>query len=181
MLHRFARLAPVLFCAVAVASLAGAEMYRCVDESGRTIFTSDPGVCPGQEPHTPKGQVQIGGGASPPARASARIGASRGGAVVPGADDGFEAMWRRKRGEAEHELEQASSELVRFEAFAKGCNRGVTWLAKDDSGLRNPVPCTDILARHEQIASRVAALRAYLDEGLAEECRRAGCLPGWIR
>jgi hypothetical protein len=23
--------------------------------------------------------------------------------------------------------------------------------------------------------------RAYLDEGLEEECRRAGCLPGWIR
>ena len=28
---------------------------------------------------------------------------------------------------------------------------------------------------------RLAELDAYLEQGLAEECRRAGCLPGWIR
>jgi len=62
------------------------------------------------------------------------------------------------------------------------CNEGRDVYTEDeDTGLRRKIPCREIDARHAELQEERAALRAYLDGGLQEECRKAGCLPGWIR
>jgi hypothetical protein len=43
------------------------------------------------------------------------------------------------------------------------------------------VSCEELEAEQQAVRSDEKRLEAYLDEGLEEECRRAGCLPGWIR
>ena len=50
-----------------------------------------------------------------------------------------------------------------------------------ETGIRRSYDCRDVDNEHEQVKARLAGLRLYLDDGLEEECRRAGCLPGWIR
>ena len=49
------------------------------------------------------------------------------------------------------------------------------------TGIRSSYKCRDVDNEYEQVKARLAGLRLYLDDGLEEECRRAGCLPGWIR
>ena len=57
----------------------------------------------------------------------------------------------------------------------------VTLILTDDAGIRQNVPCDDLRRELAELERERAELRAYLEGGLAEECRRAGCLPGWLR
>ena len=61
------------------------------------------------------------------------------------------------------------------------CNRGHSLYIEDDTGIRRGYDCGKVRKEHEEVRARMAGLRLYLDEGLEEECRCAGCLPGWIR
>ena len=61
------------------------------------------------------------------------------------------------------------------------CNRGHALYVEDETGIRRSYKCRDVDNEYEQAKARLAGLRLYLDDGLEEECRRAGCLPGWIR
>ena len=109
---------------------------------------------------------------------------SRTGALAaPAAEgDGIETMWRRKRGEAEEKLDKLSRDVRELDQMVKGCARSVIWLNKDaKSGLRTPIKCSEIATRSKQTHRQQDELEEYLARGLAEECRRAGCLPGWIR
>ena len=97
------------------------------------------------------------------------------------ADDGLERMWRRKRPDSEQELRQLDARLAKMKTVIQACNEGGQWYASDASGIRQHVPCQDLRATRAELARKRRQLLAYLDEGLEDACRRAGCQPGWVR
>jgi hypothetical protein len=158
---------------------AGAEIYRCQGADGKTFFTSDRSACPGAKPHVLKREVQtVLDERSSPALRGARPGSRP---ASPGGNDGLEAMWRRKRPEAERELEDVDGRVEHMNAVLRVCNRGGEWYQTDESGIRQHVPCNELREKHAELARRREELREYLAEGLEDECRRAGCQPGWVR
>ena len=90
-------------------------------------------------------------------------------------------MWRRKRSESQQQLSQLERQLKHARWMAKGCNRGSDWYRKDESGIRQHVSCNEVKARLGRLENEHRAMQEYLRSGIEEECRRAGCLPGWIR
>ena len=122
---------------------------------------------------------------------SARSRAARRAAAAPrsplrpaasAADDEAEAQaWRAKRASAEAALKQTESRLATLREVAGWCNRGHEVWAEDEDGLRHSVDCEDVDRTERELRREQKRLEAYLGEGLEEECRRAGCLPGWLR
>ncbi len=167
-------LAPALLLAAAPAA---GEMYRCPRPDGSTLYTSDRSQCPGAEIHEPEGRVQksSGGEVLPevtPPRAAARA----------DDDEAAAAAWRTRKAQAEQELAETTRRLEAARRAVGLCNRGATlWTQDQDTAIRRGVSCDDVRAEAEQLEAAVNALRTYLASGLEEECRRAGCLPGWIR
>ena len=159
-------------------SAASAELYKCRGPDGKTLFTSDRSQCPGASAHEPSGRVQRS--APSPAAAPARPAARA--ARAPGVDDEAEAqVWRAKRRGAEAALRQTESQLETLRQVAGWCNRGAEVWAEDQDGLRHGVDCEDVDAQEAAVRGEQKRLKEYLAEGLEEECRRAGCLPGWLR
>ena len=170
------------------AAPAGAEMYRCEGKDGTITFTGNAAACPGAQPHAPSREIQSvgpgdegvvpGGTASEEAPASAAPAKRR----DPGeGEDAQAAMWRRKRTDAEAESRTIEHELQEFVEMVTWCNRGGDIVLEDRVGVRREYSCAEAREHHEQLSARAAQLRAYLSGGLEEECRRDGCLPGWIR
>jgi hypothetical protein len=94
---------------------------------------------------------------------------------------GQEAIWRGKKLRAEAELRDLEGRLESVRKAAGWCNRGHDLYIEDETGIRRGYDCRKVHNEHEEVKARMAGLRLYLDEGLEDECRRAGCLPGWIR
>lgn len=166
----------------------GAEIFKCKGADGKTVYTSDPSVCPGAKPHELKTEMQTvvpSSRASRPATVRAAPEKEAAGAAGTGATaappDGLREMWRRKRPEAEAKLVELQEQAEYLHAVIGGCNRGSTWYAKDEAGLKRYVSCDELKRRGLRFDQQIAELEAYLAGGLEEECRRAGCLPGWIR
>jgi len=158
-------------------SAAEAELYKCRGADGKTLFTSDRSQCPGASAHEPSGRVQRSqaspAAAAPPSARPARARAT---------DDEAEAQaWRGKRGSAEAALRETENQLETLRQVAGWCNRGAEVWAEDQDGLRHGVDCEDVDTQEAAVRREQKRLEAYLAEGLEEECRRAGCLPGWIR
>jgi hypothetical protein len=157
---------------------AGTEIYKCIGADGKTLFTSDPSSCPGAEAHQSTGRVESIP-STPPAsreRPPARRRVTRGSGVA-----GNEALWRGKKLRAETELRDLELRSQYLYKAVGWCNRGRTLYIEDEHGIRSDYDCKNVDNEYEELKARMAALRLYLDEGLEEECRRAGCLPGWIR
>ena len=174
------RLAAVLAAtACLLAAEAYAGIYKCTGPDGKTVFTSDRSACPGAKPHVLKKKLQtvLDGHDSRVLQKRSRPAARRVGAK----DDGIERMWRRKRPEAERELEQVEAQLTRMLQVIKGCNRGGEWYRTEESGIRTHVPCSELQERYTEIQQKRGKLVRYLADGLEDECRRAGCQPGWVR
>jgi hypothetical protein len=165
----------------APAAPAGAEIYRCQGPDGKTVYSSDPAACPGTLPHAPERSLQRVGGGSRGADPAAPAPAG------PQAEDGAQgedaqaAMWKRKRLEAEAELRDLDRNLPELKEVVSWCNRGGELVLEDKVGVREDYSCDEALAAYEKLGARQRELRRYLASGLADECRRAGCLPGWIR
>lgn len=164
-----------------VAGSADAEIYKCVGPDGKTFFTSDRTACKGAQPHVLKKKVQnvlddrsspVRRNGGPPARPAPR-------AASPG--DGLESMWRRKRPAAEEELRQLGQQLQNMNSVIRSCNRGGEWYQTEESGIRKHIPCEELRERQAKLGQRQADLTEYLKNGLEDECRRAGCQPGWVR
>jgi len=63
-----------------------------------------------------------------------------------------------------------------------GCNRGTEFFTHEGgTGIKVRVSCDEIRQTYTDNRAKNRELREYLENGLALECRRAGCLPGWIR
>ena len=172
-------------CAAALLGLAlsagaHAETYQCQGPDGKTLFTSDRSLCPGAALHESRGQLQraSGGPELPPARPRESA-ESRARRAFEG--DAEAGAWRGKRASAEAELGQARARLEALHQVAGWCNRGHEVWATDADGLRHGVDCEELKAQQKALRREERRLEAYLAEGLEEECRRAGCLPGWIR
>ena len=90
-------------------------------------------------------------------------------------------MWKRKRVEAEAEQRDLQRNVAELKEVVTWCNRGGDLVLEDDVGVRQEYDCDDAHATLEKTTARLAELRRYLAGGLEDECRRAGCLPGWIR
>ena len=167
--------------ALCLAPAAGrAELYECRGADGKTLFTSDHSQCPGAAVHEPTGHVQrtqSGGAPSAPAAPAAALRPP-----AHGAGDEAEAQaWRAKRKNAEAALKQTETKLDTLRGAAAWCNRGHEVWARDQDGLRHGLDCKDIDSAQATLEREHQRLEEYLDGGLEDECRRAGCLPGWIR
>lgn len=186
------RIHVLVLALLAAAAPAGAEMYRCEKPDGTITFTGDASACPGAAPHAPKGNLQrVDGGDSgsgaamevdpvtgeseaPPARPAKRRDAA--------ADEEVQAAtWRAKRSEAESESRQVESAREEFQEMVTWCNRGGTLELEERTGMRRDYSCTEARSEYDRLSARAAELKRYLNGGLEEECRREGCLPGWIR
>jgi hypothetical protein len=175
--------AVLLGLAVALAPAAiGAEgIYRCTGADGKTVFTSNPSACPNAKPHVLKSKLQTVIESPGSASSSRGARASRPAARAPARADGLEQMWRRKRSEKQQQLAQLDRSLHRAKSMAKGCNRGGEWYSTDESGIRKHVSCDKVKARLRRLEMERAELQEYLRSGIEDECRKADCLPGWIR
>ena len=166
--------------ASALALPASAGLFRCQLPDGRTVYTDDASRCPGAKEHQPTGAIQSVT-QTPTAPAQPAAPRRSRAALQEAADASAEARWRQKKAGKEAELKSLLARKQYLNRYVSHCNRGGEIFAKDDAGLKYGVPCDQILGEFEGIDERIATVRAYLDEGLREECRRAGCLPGWIR
>jgi hypothetical protein len=156
-------------------------MFRCEGPDGGTIYTSDRSKCPRAEPHQSSGRIQRSTGV-----AEGRARAKRPHATSPARraaiDEEAEAqVWRAKRGKAEAELRRARQQLETAHEVAGWCNRGHEVWATDQDGLRRGVDCNEVKRDEQKLRTLTEGIESYLAEGLEEECRRAGCLPGWVR
>jgi hypothetical protein len=179
------RAAPALLLAAlcAAGAPAAAEIYRCKGPDGKTLFTSSAAACPGAERHDPSREVQ---------RVPSDSGEAPGEADVPGAldagaepapesEDAQAAMWKRKRTEAEGELRDIDRNFDELEEIVTWCNRGGDLVVEDKVGVREDYSCDEARESYERANGRRKQLKRYLAGGLEDECRRAGCLPGWVR
>jgi hypothetical protein len=161
---------------LATPGVAAGDVFKCV-RNGKTTFTSDPSQCPGGRAQELEDRVQTVPTRAPaPARAAPRTSVA-----PPSAVDGQAEMWRRKREDAERELHILGQEMPDYEKYVGWCGNGDTLWAKDEAGLKRRVPCSQVRADLARMRARREQLEQYLAGGLEEECRRAGCLPGWVR
>jgi hypothetical protein len=168
------------------ATIAQAELLRCKGPDGRMIYTDDKSRCPGADPFEPSGEVQRAeepesSGAASRAPLDDRVERARARRRAAEAEQGEARRWRQKREEAEQQLEHLARRRLELDEFVTWCNRGGSVVTRDVAGIKRNVPCRTIRAEFEELDTKEAKVRAYLESGLAEECRRAGCLPGWIR
>lgn len=169
----------------ALAGPAAGEVFRCVGPNGEIRFTSNAAQCPNAAPHAPKAAVQRVDGASPQL-ATARPGAiprPRSGAPAAHDDSDLqEQAWRQKKSDAEHRLHTLQAALDHILAAVRWCNKG-HGVTKENprTGLREDVSCEDVYDERDRLEAEAEDARAYVATGLEEECRRTGCLPGWIR
>ena len=165
---------------LAVQSVSANEIYKCRGADGKIVFTSSRAACPDAQPHVLKARVQNviePKGAPAAARGPARLAP----AARSAQPDGLEKMWRRKRSETEQQLRQLDKQIQHSQAMVKGCNRGSEWYRKDDAGIRRHLSCDQVKAEFQKLQQERVELQTYLRSGLEEECRQAGCLPGWVR
>lgn len=162
---------------------ARAELFRCTGPDGGTVYTDDKSTCPGVEEHEPKGRVltvPTSPESRPPA-ARARLRRQHDARLRDQAEEAEAARWRRKKEAKEAELQDLLTRRDSLREFLTWCNRGGYVMRRDEAGIKRRVSCTTIRSQYASFEERAETVRTYLDTGLAEECRRAGCLPGWIR
>ena len=162
---------------------ASAELYRCTDAAGRVSYTGDPHDCRGRaERHETRREIQGSDNPTAPAAPASRARRPRPSLSGGGsADEAAAAMWKGKRTQAETQLRRIEASLPRWERLQTHCNRGADAWYTDEAGIKHSVTCEQIADRIERAGAERSRLRAYLGGGLEDECRRAGCLPGWIR
>jgi hypothetical protein len=157
---------------------AQADLYRCQRPDGTVVYTDSQATCPGASEHQPRGDVQSVEASSVTKR---RAPAYRLPGDAPDHEAMREAHWRQKKLDAQRELAQISGHIVEREPYVKICNRGGYLYRTQDNGLKKKVSCDGLRADVAELERQRTTLRAYLDHGLRDECRTAGCLPGWLR
>jgi len=171
--------------ALLTSAAAHAEIFKCVGANGEVRFTSNAAQCPNAQPHAPK-EVAVQRVEKAQPLASARPGAkpAQRRAPVAAVDEsaGAEELWRTKKAEAQQSLRMIEAELAHLQAAVRWCNDGnLLWVEDERTGIRKDVPCSEVDATKEALEAEKERAEQYLEEGLEEECRRAGCLPGWLR
>jgi hypothetical protein len=173
---------------LALAAPAAAEIFRCVGAGGEVRYVSSAAQCPNAVPLAEKDGAVLRVQKSTAPLATARPGAPSPGArkASPASQDAGSAAdeiaWRTRKRDAEQKLHALEAEEAHLDDAVHWCNKGNEVVAKNPrTGIREPISCDQIDAEHARVEDELATLRAYLDGGLEEECRQAGCMPGWIR
>jgi hypothetical protein len=171
---------------IALAAERGtAELFRCTGPDGKTVFTDDKSVCPQSEQYRPKGEVQRGGArpasASEDGETSPRQTRALRRDQALSAEAGEAARWQQLKAGKENELQEVTAQRNRLAQYVAFCNRGGSVIRHDDAGIAQGVKCDELSTRLAELDGEQSRLREYLASGLEEECRRAGCEPGWIR
>jgi hypothetical protein len=174
---RFAGILALLF-ASALATAAHAELFRCTGPDGKTIFTDQKATCPGADPSQPAGVVhRAPTPEAPPVAPAARASDPQ----APNMEEQAAALWKQKKKNAEAEVERIHARRNWIRRYVGYCNRGGWVTTRDDAGIQQVVNCTELHRELTSLETQEAAAREYLATGLPDECRRAGCLPGWLR
>lgn len=168
--------------AVLAAPRSNAELLRCETKDGNVIFTDDASLCPEAKPFEPSGTVHSVKPVTPaaPSRQS-RIEAMERQRLADQAEAGEAARWKRKKVEKEEEIRQVQLRREDLLRLMTWCNRGGRIVTYDDAGIKKAARCSDVRRELKALDQQEASARLYLEETLPEECRRAGCLPGWLR
>lgn len=166
--------AGTLACMLVAAFAAGsAELYRCPTSDGKIVYTDREDACPGAVSHTISAEVQR----YEPAPAAV--------APTPAPEPQKEKLqsgvWAEKKRRSEQELNALQEKWDYLNQYITHCNRHGKVLSANAAGLPYEVSCKNIREEYARVKTRLAEVRLYLDETLEEECRRAGCMPGWIR
>jgi hypothetical protein len=178
--------------ALALPSAAGADLLRCKGPDGKMIYTDNKALCPGAEPFEPEGEVQRGKSGPHGSESASSSGASRRDMLAERmrraqqrqaafeAQEGEAERWRRKKEKLEKDIEDLDQRREYLEKFITNCNRGGLVYGRDASGIKRKIRCDEIEEEYATLGSRQEEAHARLAE-LPEECRKAGCLPGWLR
>jgi hypothetical protein len=169
-----------LIAGLALASAAHAELFRCIGPDGKEIFTDQKHSCPGAESSEPAGVVHRAETPEAPKRdavPAARSGDSRTSEMEAAAA----AQWRQKKLDAEQKLAQIQARREWITTYVSYCSHGAYVTTRDDAGIQQVVNCTELHRELNALESQEASTREYLATGLPDECRKAGCLPGWLR
>lgn len=162
------------------AGLARADLLRCTGPDGRTVFTDDKSVCPEAKPYQPEGLVHSVERAAPADDSRAERAARREQAQDAQANEA--RRWGERKSAKEEELRQVVAEREQLAGYVAFCNHpGNNVFTRDQAGIRSRVPCNQLSDDLAALDARAEGIRQYLERDLPEECRRAGCLPGWIR
>lgn len=169
-------------CTAGLALVAGpapADLYRCQRADGSLFYSDKASACPGRDPHELTGQLQSVPTARPPvARARKAQPASP---LEQRLLEAEAARWKQRREDALQQLHEVEQRAAYLNGFTTLCSHGRNVVSEDADGVRSPVRCVDLRTELAALEQRADALRTYVDEGLEEECRQAGCLPGWLR
>jgi hypothetical protein len=167
---------------------ARAELFRCTGPDGKPVYTDQKHTCPGSDPSEPTGVVhraatpEAAGTGSDRASDPKIAPAARTSEPRPADDAQQAAFWKQKKRDAEHELARLSERRASYDLFADHCSRpGKRVITRDDAGIKQYASCSEVIEQFHALEKQEAAARDYLATGLPEECRRAGCLPGWVR
>jgi len=157
---------------------AGAGLYRCEKPNGSVVFTDNQASCPSARLHEPRGSVQrVVNTPSPSLTRSPAASHDLAAEVEASA----ESSWRQRKQQKEAELEDLEGRAESLRELVTWCNRGGGLVRTDEAGLKQGVSCSGVRSEFKALESNIASARHYLDEQLEEDCRRSGCLPGWIR
>ncbi len=177
--RRLSTAAPIVAIAILAASAlpAQAGLYRCQLSDGGTTFTDDPSKCPGAREHELSGRVETITTHRP--AAPARALRQRSLEYQVRADQ--EKQWREKRLRKQEEFVKLGERHEKLRSFVTHCNRGGEVIRRESTGIKHTISCSRVRSEFTGLEKQREEIRAYLDEGLDDECRRAGCLPGWVR
>jgi hypothetical protein len=94
-----------------------------------------------------------------------------------------EAMWRSKRRQANEELSRATATYRYAEEIRRECERRErTVQVVPGYGMVEKRECSPAdLEFIAQATETYEEAKRYAERGIEDECRRASCLPGWIR
>jgi len=167
------------------AAPARAELFRCTGPDGKTIYTDQKDTCPGADPFEPSGVVHKADTPAPPTQRTGE------GEVAPPARGGdplaeqaqanAAAQWRARKADAEKKVQSIRARREYIERYVSYCNRGDYVTTRDDAGIKQVVNCSLLKQEHADLEQQEAVALEYLETGLADDCRKAGCLPGWVR
>lgn len=167
----------LLLAGLLLASPASSEIYRCTGPDGTVRFTGDASQCPGAKKHEPRKEIQ-----AIPVPSAGRLRPTPAARATTGmTEEADAARWRGKKLQAQQQLSALEARLPGLQKATGWCNRGNTLYKTDELGRRRTIQCKDVLKEFEQLEQARDEVSRYLAEGLEEECRRSGCLPGWIR
>ncbi|MCG8589013.1 MAG: DUF4124 domain-containing protein [Proteobacteria bacterium] len=173
--HLGALLAGMLVCATSGSSQA--EIYRCKTADGSIVYTSDRSGCPsGSSRVEPRRAIQRFDG--PPAAS----GSSKRPAKASSTDDpAFEERWRGKYTATVDQLRNLERAIQNHRETLGNANCREVAVVRGVKRRRDLPDVCRLRSEILRLESRRDYLRNYLENELPEECRRAGCLPGWVR